>query len=90
MHTLAYRTILSALQSGGLVRGNLDDMMAADVGALLMPHGLGHFLGIDTHDVGGYPAAGPARIQRPGYKSLRTAREVSVFHQRMCQSQTNK
>ncbi len=36
--------------------------------------GLGHFLGINTHDVGGYPPGGPARSPRPGYRSLRTAR----------------
>ena len=29
-------------------------MMVERLGAVLMPHGLGHFLGIDTHDPGGY------------------------------------
>lgn len=29
-------------------------MMAERLGAVFMPHGLGHFLGIDTHDPGGY------------------------------------
>lgn len=38
--------------------------------------GLGHFLGIDTHDVGGYGPNLPARNDQPGLKSLRTARSV--------------
>jgi len=33
---------------------------------------------MDTHDVGGYAAGTPDRIQRPGYKSLRTARQLEV------------
>jgi len=33
---------------------DVEDMMAARLGAVFMPHGLGHFLGIDTHDPGGY------------------------------------
>ena len=48
-------------------------MMAANLGAVFMPHGLGHFLGIDTHDVGGYPA-GTQRPAPAGYASLRTTR----------------
>eukprot|EP00879_Flechtneria_rotunda_P019525 GHRR01020510.1.p1 GENE.GHRR01020510.1~~GHRR01020510.1.p1 ORF type:complete len:411 (+),score=104.36 GHRR01020510.1:394-1626(+) len=74
MHTLAYKKILSALAKGGLLQGDVEDMVAAEVGALFMPHGLGHLIGIDTHDVGGYGEGFPPRIPRPGYKSLRTAR----------------
>ncbi|KAJ9534071.1 hypothetical protein QJQ45_002076 [Haematococcus lacustris] len=75
MHTLANRRILEALLAGGLVRGEVDALLAADIGALFMPHGLGHLLGLDTHDVGGYLPGQPPRIDRPGYRSLRTARK---------------
>ena len=33
---------------------DVDDMMVKRLGAVFMPHGLGHLLGIDTHDTGGY------------------------------------
>ena len=36
--------------------------------------GLGHFQGIDTHDVGGYLPGTPPRSTLPGLRSLRTAR----------------
>lgn len=41
---------------------DIDDMMAKRLGAVFMPHGLGHFLGIDTHDPGGYPKVFGFRI----------------------------
>ena len=44
------------------------------LGAIFMPHGLGHFIGIDTHDVGGYLHGHPKKSPLPGLKSLRTAR----------------
>lgn len=55
MHRLADRTQAEALKAAGLLTGDIDEMMAAFVPSLFMPHGLGHFMGIDTHDVGGYP-----------------------------------
>jgi len=55
MHHLANRVLLTHLKAGGLLVGEVDDMMAANLGGVFMPHGLGHMLGIDTHDVGGVP-----------------------------------
>jgi Xaa-Pro dipeptidase len=46
-----------------------------------MPHGLGHFIGIDTHDVGGYADGQPARSTQLGLKSLRTSR---LMEENMC------
>ncbi|XP_067651229.1 xaa-Pro dipeptidase-like isoform X1 [Haliotis asinina] len=75
MHKLAERAMLSVLKELGLVEGEVEDMMAVRLGAIFMPHGLGHFMGIDTHDVGGYPQ-GTERINEPGLRSLRTVRNL--------------
>lgn len=75
MHRLAERSILAGLLKVGILRnGTVDELLAANMGAIFMPHGLGHFLGLDTHDVGGYPENGPSRPAQPGVKKLRTAR----------------
>ena len=73
MHTLAWRAVLSALRGGGVVKGDVDEMVAAGLGAVFMPHGLGHLIGLDTHDVGGYlskdPPRRPTTARRTAYAS---------------------
>ena len=75
LHLLAARTMMEGLKDMGVVKGNIDDIMEENIFALFFPHGLGHFLGLDTHDVGGYPK-GVDRIDRPGIKFLRARREL--------------
>jgi Xaa-Pro dipeptidase len=54
MHLLAERVMLEAMVGEGLLTGDVDEMLEHGVGGVFQPHGLGHLLGIDTHDVGGY------------------------------------
>lgn len=77
MHTLAYKIGLTKLTEAGLLKGDVEDMMKVNLGATFMPHGLGHFMGCDTHDVGGYLKGYPAKLtDMGGYKSLRTSRNL--------------
>ncbi|KAJ7269443.1 hypothetical protein O6H91_01G156700 [Diphasiastrum complanatum] len=73
MHRLAEKKILGALKDAGFLQGDEEEMMQRHLGAVFMPHGLGHFLGLDAHDPGGYPK-GMERIDAPGLRSLRTVR----------------
>jgi Xaa-Pro dipeptidase len=75
LHLGACRIILHGLREVGVLNGDIDEMMEHNIFALFFPHGLGHFLGLDTHDVGGYPK-GVERIDRPGVKFLRVRREL--------------
>ncbi|XP_072574451.1 xaa-Pro dipeptidase [Paramormyrops kingsleyae] len=75
MHRLTDRVQLEELVKIGILKGSVDDMLKAHMGAVFMPHGLGHLMGIDVHDVGGYPE-GVVRIDEPGLKSLRMGRAV--------------
>jgi len=38
----------------GVLHGSIDEMMAVELGGYFLPCGLGHLIGLDTHDVGGY------------------------------------
>ena len=76
MHLLAERIIISGLRDLGLLSNSysVDDMLNDRVAYYFMPHGLGHLLGIDTHDAGGYLSFTPPRSQEKGLDCLRTAR----------------
>ena len=51
VHLAACRTLMEGLQSLGLMQGDIDQAVAAGAHALFMPHGLGHMLGLDVHDM---------------------------------------
>jgi Xaa-Pro dipeptidase len=75
MHRLAERVLLQELIKIGVVRGPLEELEAHHVGALFMPHGLGHLIGLDTHDVGGWPGE-MQRPTEPGIRKLRNGRPL--------------
>ena len=50
-HLVAARMMTDSLQQVGLMRGNLDESVAAGAHALFFPHGLGHMMGLDVHDM---------------------------------------
>mmetsp|Transcript_880 Transcript_880/g.1900 ORF Transcript_880/g.1900 Transcript_880/m.1900 type:complete len:508 (-) Transcript_880:1149-2672(-) len=84
MHLLAESVILEDLRRHDYLNGSLDEMMESRLGAVFMPHGLGHLIGVDTHDVGGYldnHEECPVRLSLPGLTSLRTRRRIAP---RMC------
>jgi len=51
IHLAACRILVEELQALGLMRGDVDQAVAAGAHALFMPHGLGHLLGLDVHDM---------------------------------------
>ncbi len=51
VHLAAARVILDGLQGLGLVKGPVDEAVAAGAHYLFMPHGLGHQMGLDVHDM---------------------------------------
>lgn len=51
VHLAACRVIANGLKELGLMRGDIDEAVAAGAHALFMPHGLGHMMGLDVHDM---------------------------------------
>jgi Xaa-Pro aminopeptidase len=45
------RLLVEQLADLGLTHGSIDAQLDAGVDRVFMPHGLGHFLGLDVHDV---------------------------------------
>jgi len=80
-HRLAEIEIVKALLSLGVIHnGSLEEVVESGVGSVFFPHGLGHLIGCDTHDVGGYLPGTPLKSTRSGYgiTKLRTSRVLEA------------
>lgn len=51
LHLNACRIIASSLKDLGLMKGDVDAAVSSGAHALFMPHGLGHMMGLDVHDM---------------------------------------
>lgn len=70
LHMAACHRIAAGLVGLGILRGRPEDLVEHDAHALFFPHGLGHMLGLSTHDAGGC-LAGRTPSDRFGLKWLR-------------------
>jgi len=51
LHFMACKIIATEMKNLGLMKGDVDEAVAAGAHALFMPHGLGHMMGLDVHDM---------------------------------------
>jgi len=51
LHFMACRILTTEMKNLGLMKGDVDEAVAAGAHALFMPHGLGHLMGLDVHDM---------------------------------------
>ena len=53
LHLLAARVIVNGLKNIGLMKGDTEAAVQAGAHAMFFPHGLGHMMGLDVHDMEG-------------------------------------
>lgn len=53
VHMDVCRLMIDRLKDIGLMRGDTEEALAAGAHAMFMPHGLGHMMGMDVHDMEG-------------------------------------
>ncbi|MEC4851066.1 MAG: aminopeptidase P family protein [Jaaginema sp. PMC 1079.18] len=81
IHLLAAMVLAEGLVNLGILRGKPEDLVALNAHALFFPHGIGHLLGLDVHDmedlgdIAGY-AEGRKRRTRFGWQFLRLDRPL--------------
>lgn len=86
VHLAASRVLAQGLINVGLMKGNAEDAVAAGAHALFMPHGLGHQMGIDVHDMEDYGETYVGyddKVKREtqfGLASLRMGKELRPGH----------
>jgi Xaa-Pro aminopeptidase len=81
VHLTACRTLAQGLVDVGILRGEVDGLVERGAHALFFPHGVGHLLGLDVHDMedlgdrAGY-APGRTRSRQFGLGYLRLDRDL--------------
>jgi Xaa-Pro dipeptidase len=55
IHSQAHRVLIDGFLKIGILKGDPQELFDSRVSVAFYPHGLGHYLGMDTHDTGGDP-----------------------------------
>ena len=82
VHLKTMHLMLEELRALDIVRGDVQDMVDAGIAGLFMPHGLGHNMGLDVHDMEDYGENyvgyddDQSRSPQLGLGSLRMARKL--------------
>ena len=82
VHLKTMHLMLEELHALDIVRGDVQDMVEAGIAGLFMPHGLGHNMGLDVHDMEDYGENyvgyddDQKRSSQLGLGSLRMARKL--------------
>ncbi len=83
VHFAVCRHIVARLKDLGLMKGDVDEAVSAGAHALFMPHGLGHMMGMDVHDMEGlgqtyvgFDEETPPRLDQFGTDALRMGRRL--------------
>lgn len=86
LHLLAHKILIEKFLELGIFKGDKQEIWESGVSATFFPHGLGHLLGMDTHDVGGYPNYDDAdeklrylRLRRPLQKGMVVTDEPGIY-----------
>eukprot|EP00033_Pygsuia_biforma_P000322 GCRY01000393.1.p2 GENE.GCRY01000393.1~~GCRY01000393.1.p2 ORF type:complete len:480 (+),score=116.01 GCRY01000393.1:128-1567(+) len=80
MADLAYRVMCEHLLKFDFCRnGTVDDLMKVGMGKVFQPHGLGHLMGMNTHDVGGFNDGSKRSELYPALRSTRELKPGMIF-----------
>jgi Xaa-Pro dipeptidase len=75
LHLRTHLGVAALLEEAGVIRVAAEDAVASGLSAVFYPHGLGHFIGLQTHDVAGLiDNDGHSRPRPEGHPSLRLTR----------------
>lgn len=55
VHLKAHTIAIEGLLELGILKGDKEEILKSRTSVAFFPHGLGHYLGMDTHDTGGHP-----------------------------------
>ena len=78
IHLDAHRQIARLLSTADIVNVSPDEAVARGVSGVFFPHGVGHLLGLQVHDVAGFMvnADGSSKARPPGHPNLRLTRTL--------------